>query len=294
MIKTIATHNGRFHSDDIFAVGFLKMLHPGAEVIRSRDQAVLDPCDLVLDVGGVYDHAKLRYDHHQPERAGARTNGVFYSAFGLIWHHYGKDFCGDEELWKRVDEDFVASFDAYDNGQKTYAITTENAPVVELQDLFDNYLNPNADEKPTLEMYDVLFFESLPLAQKILTRVIDRTRASLNSERRFFEAWEKSPDKRYVVLDEFSTAGKGVERMPELLYYVYQSPNGNWHVQAIPAERGGYEPKKKLPEAWAGLKDEEFAVESEVADAVFCHNALHLCGARSKEGALELLKQALI
>lgn len=34
-------------------------------VKRSRDPAVLDPCDIVVDVGGIYDETKQRFDHHQ-------------------------------------------------------------------------------------------------------------------------------------------------------------------------------------------------------------------------------------
>lgn len=36
-----------------------------AEIVRSRDPAVLDPCDIVVDVGGEYNPSKHRYDHHQ-------------------------------------------------------------------------------------------------------------------------------------------------------------------------------------------------------------------------------------
>ena len=32
---------------------------------RSRDPKVLDECDVVVDVGGVYDPEKMRFDHHQ-------------------------------------------------------------------------------------------------------------------------------------------------------------------------------------------------------------------------------------
>lgn len=36
-----------------------------AEVLRSRDASLLKQCDVVLDVGGEYDPAQQRYDHHQ-------------------------------------------------------------------------------------------------------------------------------------------------------------------------------------------------------------------------------------
>jgi uncharacterized UPF0160 family protein len=35
------------------------------ELIRTRDPQELEKCDVVVDVGGVYDHNTHRYDHHQ-------------------------------------------------------------------------------------------------------------------------------------------------------------------------------------------------------------------------------------
>lgn len=32
---------------------------------RTRDPKVLDECDIVVDVGAIYDAEKLRFDHHQ-------------------------------------------------------------------------------------------------------------------------------------------------------------------------------------------------------------------------------------
>jgi uncharacterized UPF0160 family protein len=37
----------------------------GANLIRTRDASKLSECDIVVDVGGVYDPATHRYDHHQ-------------------------------------------------------------------------------------------------------------------------------------------------------------------------------------------------------------------------------------
>jgi uncharacterized UPF0160 family protein len=36
-----------------------------ASLIRTRDPAKLAECTVVVDVGGVYDPAQHRYDHHQ-------------------------------------------------------------------------------------------------------------------------------------------------------------------------------------------------------------------------------------
>ena len=32
---------------------------------RTRDSNILDTCDIVVDVGAVYDESKQRFDHHQ-------------------------------------------------------------------------------------------------------------------------------------------------------------------------------------------------------------------------------------
>lgn len=293
-IKTIGTHHGKFHSDDVFSVALLTSLYPDAKVIRSRDQAVLDELDLILDVGGEYDVSKNRFDHHQTGGAGERANGIRYSAFALIWLAYGLQYCGgNEEVHKRLFDGFVSSFDAYDNGQNTFELTIEDASVVQLQDIFDKFLNPNTDEPSELEDYDKAFAGAVELAKQILDRVVKRQIAKVESEKIFYEQWQASPDKRYVVLDKHCNAGDKAEMMPELLYYVYQAPNKNWHVQAMTKGKGSFVPKKEMPAVWAGLKDGELANVTGVADSVFCHNNLHLCGAKSKEGAVELLRLAL-
>ena len=293
-IKTIGTHNGRFHSDDVFSVALLKVLYPDAKIVRSRDLEVLDTCDLVLDVGGIYDVSTLRFDHHMPGGAGARANGVNFSAFALIWKKFGLEYCsGNTEAWGRLDAGFVSSFDAYDNGQKTYEITVDDARVVELQDLFDKYMNPNISESAKLSDYDRQFDASVALAQLILDRATKRKIAEVDSEKYFYESWQSSPDKRYVVLEKFATSGEMAEQMPELLYTVFKSPNGTWNVKGMAKEKGSYEVKKPFPAEWAGLRDQEMADTTGVQDASFCHNQLFMCGAHSREGALELLQLAL-
>lgn len=54
-------------SDEALAVSLLKKTKEftGAQLIRTRDASKLAECDIVVDVGGVYDPATHRYDHHQ-------------------------------------------------------------------------------------------------------------------------------------------------------------------------------------------------------------------------------------
>ncbi|KAJ1719588.1 hypothetical protein LPJ61_006281, partial [Coemansia biformis] len=64
-----------------------------AKIVRSRDPAVLDTCDIVVDVGSVYDHETKRYDHHQcgfDEQSSGRYKTKLSSA-GLVYKHYRKE-----------------------------------------------------------------------------------------------------------------------------------------------------------------------------------------------------------
>ena len=55
--KTIGTHSGTFHCDE--ALGCYLLLQTSnfadADIVRSRDPAVLADLDVIIDVGGIYD-----------------------------------------------------------------------------------------------------------------------------------------------------------------------------------------------------------------------------------------------
>ncbi|XP_071565735.1 uncharacterized protein [Temnothorax nylanderi] len=61
----IGTHDKTFRCSQVLACALLKLLpqYEDASIVRSQDQNILDTCDIVVDVGGVYDHSRHRYDH---------------------------------------------------------------------------------------------------------------------------------------------------------------------------------------------------------------------------------------
>ena len=85
----IATHSGKFHADDAWAVAVLDILYPGSEIIRTRDQSLIDAADFAIDVGGTWDPATGRFDHHQKGFDVTRQSGVPYASAGLVWKEYG-------------------------------------------------------------------------------------------------------------------------------------------------------------------------------------------------------------
>lgn len=289
-IQTICTHHGRFHTDDIFAVALLLKKYPEAKVIRSREQTDFDNSDIVVDVGLVYDPDKLRFDHHQRDGAGAHLNGIKYSGFGLIWKHYGLEFCGgDQDVWQRIDESLVTSIDANDNGQVLYTKNEYDTSPYTLDSMFELF-NPAFDED--LDR-DAQFMKAVNVAQQVLERVLIRTISSIKGDRAFVEAYESAPDKRAVVLDKYFPISKVTDDMPELLYVIFPDAVKGWRIKAVRAPDQMFINRKSLPQSWCGLQGDELVKISGISDITFCHSDGFIGGALSKEGALKMLEIAL-
>jgi uncharacterized UPF0160 family protein len=78
-----------------------------------------------------------------------------------------------------------------------------------------------------------------------------------------------------------------------VLYVLYQDSGGSWRVQAVPADPTSFESRKKLPEAWRGLRDEALSALVGVPGAIFIHASGFIGGHATKEGALSMAVQAL-
>lgn len=66
-ISFLVSKTGVFHCDEVLACFLLQQLDEYADstIIRTRDLEQLKTCDIVVDVGGVFDKEKKRFDHHQ-------------------------------------------------------------------------------------------------------------------------------------------------------------------------------------------------------------------------------------
>ncbi|GET86338.1 hypothetical protein, conserved [Leishmania tarentolae] len=93
----ICTHNGSFHCDEAMACGLLRHVpeYREAVILRTRDPKQIEACDIVVDVGAVYDSDKNRYDHHQGSFHGTMTTPkkaykTRLSSAGLVYKHFGR------------------------------------------------------------------------------------------------------------------------------------------------------------------------------------------------------------
>ncbi|KAG6335287.1 hypothetical protein ID866_3816, partial [Astraeus odoratus] len=170
---TIGTHNGTFHCDEALAVFLLRhtSTYRDAGLKRSRDPAILDTCDVVVDVGAVYDVQKRRFDHHQRGFHEVFGHGFTtkLSSAGLVYKHFGKEVIASElkldtedpkinVLWLKLYKEFIEAIDAHDNGISQYS-SLEKPRYTNRTDLSSrvSWLNPPWNVHADAQTIDSLF-----------------------------------------------------------------------------------------------------------------------------------------
>jgi len=292
----IVTHSGNFHTDEVFACAVLSLVHEGnVETVRSRDPLVWATGDYVVDVGGVYDVATGRYDHHQVGGAGARANGIPYSSIGIVWKEFGEVLCGDAQSAQRIDEKLVQPVDMADNGVDSFKLTEQGVFPYLLHHVVTAFRPTWKEEQDGVMTFDEGFARAVEIAKQIIVREIRLAKDQREGENIVTDIYHNTEDKRIIVIEGQYPWEWILTQFPEPLYIVKpdHENGGKWKVKTVRNSVDSFESRKDLPEAWAGKRDEEFVAITGVPDAFFCHNKRFIAGAGSKEGALALAKLAL-
>lgn len=294
--KTVITHNGLFHADETFGTAFLSLLL-GSEVrvVRTRNPAQIEQAYVALDVGGVYDNAKLRYDHHQRNFLDVHEGtSIKLAACGLIWRHFGTclitklhpelDIEQVKSLWQSVDEAICRPVDLQDNGQGTFKVDGAEAQALTVsmmvaafnqQDIY----SPAQDEAfmrvvEILKEYILNFLRSEANKLQLLKEAEEAVKAQLGS--------------RVLVLDKFLPYREAVLKANaeggqfDLVTY---PANGQWNIQTVPVDdstENFYSQRVSLPQRLWGLTGPDASKESLGGSAlVFCHKTGFLAAVKA-------------
>lgn len=147
----IITHDGRFHSNDVFCTALLLMIFPDAKLCRVREVSSYNGNAIMYDIpGGTYsktcDDGKMK-----------RYNGVKYGSFGLLWKHFGHHFCYENYLVELVDAALVQVIDLCE------CIGSEAKIYTHIGELYDLYEAGNMTEQDA-------FTEAVELATNIISK----------------------------------------------------------------------------------------------------------------------------
>ena len=308
----IATHSGKFHADDVWGVAVLNIVFPGCELVRTRDPARIRAADFAVDVGGIWDPGAGRFDHHQKGFDGARQSGVVYASAGLVWKEHGArcvariaqgraGYAISEEQAQQIayaiDSDLVQYLDMSDTG------AARNAPGGYGLSAVISGFNPTwIDEQEAGD--DAAAIEALRLQQfrramdfiaDIVVNAVTYRIGSMRAVEQVRQS-ERLEGGRLLFLKNGALPWASLVRneMPKVVFVVsYHSDEDRYMLRTVPAAIDSFEARKDLPQAWAGLRDEELAAVTGVPDAVFCHNNLFIAAARSFEGIMAMARLAL-
>jgi uncharacterized UPF0160 family protein len=273
----------------VLAISILHKLYPQAQIVRTRELSVLETCDIVVDVAGG------KYDHHIVNNE-VRNNNIPYAAAGLVWRDFGPQIAHAHEIEfidrfvTSIDEKLIQAIDALDNGYQL----DKDIRIKGISDLISDFnpLDSHEDE-------DEAFLTAVDFASRILDIQIKKEvhRHHQVDERTIVEeAYNNRYQKEVMILNEACPWREPlleIDQNEEVLFVIFPEKSGEYRIQVVPKEAGKFEARKDLPEEWAGKRDQELGEIIGIDDAVFCHAARFIAGAKSKESVLKMAQLAL-
>lgn len=311
----IATHDKKFHVDDVGAVslltGYLKSTDTEVSVIRTRELALLENADILVDVGGVYDPDIFRYDHHQVNcnETFSSSTTIPMSSIGMVWKHHGKDiliryieshesFClienwqeHIESLHREVYMKIIQELDAHDNGiqmieggRRNYWTNLHLASVISSSNTF----NTNDEEKQmvafrrAMELFGNIF--ELKLSE-IIRKYFDY-QTNLTTVKNLLD--NTTEDFLIIVNQRINTIFTCLNKLdPKYrikFLIIKESDETEYTVKTRSRKENPYYPIIPL--------NTEEVLREKLDDIVFVHKNLFIAKTKSLQSAIEIVKLA--
>ncbi len=279
--RSLGTHDGSFHADEVTACALLVLLDliDFDKVFRTRDPAVLETCEYVCDVGGIYDQKQKRFDHHQSDYQGS------LSSAGMILKYLRDENFIEHRFFRYINGCLVMGVDAIDNGR-----ANPMPGHCTFSSLIANFVPPRHDVGEQVMNKD--FFEAAQFTLGFLRRLhakfsyIEECRGKIKAEM----------DKKEEVL-MFDESMPWIESFFDLggdkhpAKFLIMPARKQWKLRGIPPSYDKrMQVRSPLPEEWAGLIDEDLKKASGIDGAVFCHKGRFISVWETREDALRALE----
>lgn len=314
MTMIIATHNGKFHADEVTGYAILSYIFPENELTRTREEDVIQTAHIVIDVGKVYEPKNGRFDHHQESCKETYSDKytTLLSSAGMVFKEYGtkfikavladKDTLDDKivELTKEyIYKYIIQPIDGWDNGipeypsqlsgQRNYPNNWNISYIVNL------YNNPNVwDYDAQLDN----FIKASNYIQSNLILFVESEYEKLfeyNNDYEIISRCMKSRTNEQIIVvdihcENWLTSLKEYEKdngIEGIIKYIIYPDYSGWRIKTIVTD---------YPNHRRSLAPETFLKEriSKPDDLVFVHKALFIGGAKTLECAMEMGELSLI
>ena len=322
-VPCIVTHHGFFHCDEALAVAMLSMLPQFAnrDVFRTRTLELIQPADVVVDVGGVYDASLHRFDHHQQtfQTTLGPSSTIKLSASGLVFLHYGKELirylynesqqleielsdADVDALFTHIYDEFMKPIDGHDNGVEATEGKTNYRHHTNLTDRVRQF-NIQWNETQTTELENTRFSQAVRLTalefiQCVCRAIFDWLPVNSVVEKAWNERFNIHPSGTiiellyYVPYHEYLTLLEQANPdAVKVLFVLHRDATSHWRVTCV--NESGFKSRLPLHETWRGVPVEELREKSGIPDATFVHRNGFTGGAISHKGAFELAVRTL-
>lgn len=282
--RSFGTHDGTFHADEVTACALLLLFKCIDEdkIVRTRDLHVLETCEYVCDVGGVYDSSRKLFDHHQAEYQGP------LSSAGMILIYLRDTGHITEREYDFLNGTLIRGVDAHDNGKDpqipglcTYShVIGSFVPVV---------------HDSSAEEIDRAFHAAVNFSKEFLQNMMKRYKYTHSCRHIVSEAMAKYTE--CLIFEEnipWLESFFDLEGLNHPAMFVIMPSDNHWKLRGIPPS---YEQRMQvrmpLPEEWAGLLEDDLRKISGIPGAIFCHKGRFISVWETREDALQALKQVL-
>jgi uncharacterized UPF0160 family protein len=126
----IVTHDGSFHSDEVFAISLLKKFYfkeDNLKILRTRNFNELESFKknknvFVIDVGQNYDYKFKNFDHHQNSFNKKWKTGESMSSCGIVWEYLKNEgyIKYNYNAIKKIEAKLIKPVDMHDNYEKIW------------------------------------------------------------------------------------------------------------------------------------------------------------------------------
>lgn len=282
--RSFGTHDGTFHADEVTACALLLLFDciDLDKVIRSRDMHVLQTCEYMCDVGGVYNPKLKLFDHHQVEYQGS------LSSAGMILLYLKEQGKITKKEYDYLNDTIIMGVDAHDNGKDP-----EIRGYCNYSHIISQY-TPIMRDAPS-NVLEAAFIETVGFARDLLDRMMQRYQYVQSCRQTVADTMANSQhclifDQNIPWLDAFfELNGENHSAL-----FVIMPANGHWKLRGIPPNNEHrMQVRMPLPQEWAGLLDEELKKTSGIPGAVFCHKGRFISVWETREDALKALEYVL-
>jgi len=282
--RTCGTHDGTFHADEVTALALLLLfdLIDEDKIVRTRDLSVLNECEFVCDVGGIYNPEKKRFDHHQSEYDGP------LSSAGMVLEYLMDTQSISEDLYRFFNHSLILGVDAIDNGQ-----ITPQLGHCSFSGVIANFVPVRYDSGD--DVVNRAFFHALHFSKNHLKQLQERFHY-INECASYVEKAMKE-GKHLLTFDRSmpwmeSFFNLGGEEHPAL--FLIMPAGDHWKLRGIPPSmRDKMRVRRPLPKEWAGLLDTDLEKVSGIDGALFCHKGRFISVWKTKEGALKAYEKVI-